>query len=76
VAEGEIAGEALRIWAAEAIAREHAATPGSVLSAGRDGIEIACGEGALRVTALQRAGGKRIGAADYLNARPDLRSAR
>ncbi|NII72529.1 methionyl-tRNA formyltransferase [Dyella sp. SG562] len=76
VAEGEIAGEPLRIWAAEAIARDHAAAPGSVLSAGRDGIEIACGEGALRVTALQRAGGKRIGAADYLNARPELRSAR
>jgi len=76
VAEGEIAGEPLRIWAAEAIARDHAAAPGSVLSAGRDGIEIACGSGALRVTALQRAGGKRIGAADYLNARPELRSAR
>ena len=76
VAEGEVAGEALRIWAAEAIAREHAAAPGSVLSAGRDGIEIACGSGALRVTSLQRAGGKRIGAADYLNARPELRSAR
>jgi len=76
VAEGEIAGEPLRIWAAEAIARDHAASPGSVLSAGRDGIEIACGSGALRVTALQRAGGKRIGAADYLNARPELRGAR
>ena len=76
VAEGEIAGEPLRIWAAEAIARDHAAAPGSVLSAGRDGIEIACGSGALRVTALQRAGGKRIGAADYLNARPELRGAR
>ena len=76
VAEGEIAGEPLRIWAAEAIARDHAAAPGSVLSAGRDGIEIACGSGALRVTALQRAGGKRIGATDYLNARPELRSAR
>jgi len=76
VAEGEIAGEPLRIWAAEAVAREHAAAPGSVLSAGRDGIEIACGSGALRVTALQRAGGKRIGAADYLNARPELRGAR
>ena len=76
VAEGEIAGESLRIWAAEAIERDHHAAPGSVLSAGRDGIEIACGQGALRVTALQRAGGKRIGAADYLNARPDLRSLR
>ena len=73
VAEGELAGETLRIWAAQASEREHAAAPGSVLSAGRDGIEIACGQGALRITALQRAGGKRIGAVDYLNARPDLR---
>lgn len=76
VAEGDIAGESLRIWAAQAIAREHHAAPGSVLSTGRDGIEIACGEGSLRVTSLQRAGGKRIGATDYLNARPDLRTAR
>lgn len=76
VAEGDIAGESLRIWAAQAVQREHRAAPGSVLSTGRDGIEIACGEGSLRVTSLQRAGGKRIGAADYLNARPDLRTAR
>ena len=73
VAEGEIAGEPLRIWAAQAVARDHHATPGSVLAVGREGIELACGTGALRVTAVQRAGGKRIGAADYLNARPELR---
>ncbi|MHA6205794.1 methionyl-tRNA formyltransferase [Dyella soli] len=73
VAEGEIAGESLRIWAAQAGERAHDAAPGTVLAAGRDGIEIACGVGTLRVTALQRAGGRRIGAVDYLNARPDLR---
>jgi methionyl-tRNA formyltransferase len=73
VAEGEIAGEPLRIWAAQAIELDHHATPGSVLAAGRGGIDLACGHGALRVTALQRAGGKRIGAVDYLNARPELR---
>jgi methionyl-tRNA formyltransferase len=76
VAEGEIAGEPLRIWAAQAIELDHHATPGSVLAAGRDGIDLACGHGALRVTALQRAGGKRIGAIDYLNARPELRQPR
>jgi methionyl-tRNA formyltransferase len=76
VAEGEIAGEPLRIWAAQAIELDHHATPGSVLAAGRDGIDLACGRGALRVTALQRAGGKRIGAIDYLNARPELRQLR
>ncbi|HET6552960.1 MAG TPA: methionyl-tRNA formyltransferase [Dyella sp.] len=66
VAEGEINGETLRVWAARAI--EGSGVPGSVLNVGRDGIDIACGEGALRVTSLQRAGGKRITAADYLNA--------
>ena len=75
VAEGAIADEPLRIWAARAIETRHAATPGSVLAAGRDGIDVACGEGALRITAVQRAGGKRIGALDYLNARPELRRA-
>ncbi len=73
VAEGVIAGEPLRIWAAHAIALDHHGVPGSVLAAGRDGIDLACGDGALRVTTLQRAGGKRIGAIDYLNARPELR---
>ncbi|HKR76128.1 MAG TPA: methionyl-tRNA formyltransferase [Rhodanobacter sp.] len=72
--DAEIAGEALRIWAARALDVAHDATPGSVLGAGREGIDIACGAGALRITAVQRAGGKRIGAADYLNARPELRS--
>ncbi|WP_426701689.1 methionyl-tRNA formyltransferase [Rhodanobacter sp. Col0626] len=73
VAEGEIAGESLRIWAARAIELDHHAVAGSVLAAGRDGIDLACGKGALRVTAVQRAGGKRIGAIDYLNSRPALR---
>jgi len=66
VAEGEVNGETLRIWAACAI--EGSGAPGSVLGMSREGIDIACGEGALRVTALQRAGGKRISAADYFNA--------
>ncbi len=76
VAEGEIAGEPVRIWSARAMEQSHHAAPGNVIAAQRDGIDIACGEGVLRVTALQRAGGKRISAADYLNARPDLRGAR
>ena len=76
VAEGDIAGENVRIWAAYAIEQAHQHAPGSVMAAQRDGIDIACGEGVLRIKALQRAGGKRITAADYLNARPELRTAR
>jgi methionyl-tRNA formyltransferase len=76
VAEGEIAGERVRVWAAKAIDAPAGASPGTVLAANRDGIDIACGTGALRVTAVQRAGGKRIDAVDYLNARSELRSPR
>jgi methionyl-tRNA formyltransferase len=71
IAEGEIAGDSVRIHRAVAI--EGRGTPGTVLAAGRDGIDVACGEGALRIRVLQRAGGKLITAADYLNARRDLR---
>lgn len=73
--DADVADERLRVWAARALDLAHEAAPGSVLHAGRDGIDIACGEGALRITAVQRAGGKRIDAADYLNARPELREA-
>ena len=66
VAEGDVNGELLRVWAARAI--EGSGTPGSVLHMSREGIDVACGDGALRITALQRAGGKPITAADYLNA--------
>jgi methionyl-tRNA formyltransferase len=76
VAEGDIAGENVRIWAARALDQQHSTAPGSVIAAQRDGIDVACGENVLRVIALQRAGGKRITAADYLNARPELRGAR
>lgn len=76
VAEGEIAGEQVRIWAAHAIDDATTVLPGQVIGAQRHGIDIACGEGVLRVTALQRAGGKRISVTDYLNARPELRGTR
>lgn len=46
---------------------ETAAAPGTVVSAGKRGIEIACGDGkTLYITQLQAEGGKRMAAADYL----------
>jgi methionyl-tRNA formyltransferase len=75
VAEAEVAGERLRVFAALAIEGVEAAEPGRVLSATRQGIDIACAEGALRLLSVQRPGGRRIGVADYLNARPDLKQA-
>ena len=73
MATATIAGEQVRVLAAEALAIEHQAQPGHVLAAERTGISLACARGTLRITALQRAGGRRMSAADYLNGRPDLR---
>ena len=72
MAEGDLAGEHVRIHAAEALPLRHGAAPGTVLHGEREGIDIACGEGALRIRTLQRPGGRAITAADYLNARQDL----
>jgi methionyl-tRNA formyltransferase len=40
--------------------------PGEILSAGRDGIVVSCGEGSLRILELQREGGKRLNAQQFL----------
>jgi methionyl-tRNA formyltransferase len=72
VAEAQLAGERVRIHAAVALDEPHAAAPGSVLRANRDGIDIACGQGVLRLRTLQREGGRPVSAQDYLNARRDL----
>ena len=72
MAEAHIAGERLRIHAAVALDDAHGQAPGTLLRASRDGIDVACGEGALRIRVLQREGGRAITAADYLNARRDL----
>ncbi len=74
VAEAELEGERVRIHRAVAIARPTPHTPGSVIAASRDGIDVACGEGALRLIELQRDGGRVLAAVDYLNARPGLRA--
>ena len=73
VAEAELAGERVRIHRAVARERAHEAAPGRVLAATRDGIDIACGSGALRLLSLQRDGGRVLAPLDYLNARPELR---
>ncbi|KRG50008.1 methionyl-tRNA formyltransferase [Stenotrophomonas beteli] len=73
IAEAMLAGERVRIHGAVALDLAHGQVPGTVLAAGREGVDIACGQGALRLRVLQREGGKAITAADYLNARRDLR---
>jgi len=59
-----IRGAAIKIWRARALAAQGAA--GTILETGPEGIVVACGSGALRVLELQRAGGKRLAAAQFL----------
>ena len=74
MAEAMLGGERVRVHGAVALPLEHDAAPGTVLAAGREGIDVACGQGALRLRVLQREGGKAITAADYLNANPQLKT--
>lgn len=72
VAETELAGERLRIWSAHAIDDATATTPGTVIGVSASGLDVACGNGALRIVEIQRDGGRRMHVRDWLNARPTL----
>ena len=61
-------GQPLKLWRARCSARNGAA--GAVLEAGGEGVLIGCGEGSLEVSELQRAGGKRLSAAEFLRGMP------
>ena len=65
-----LAGEAIKVWEARVDDAATAGQPGAVLAADVDGIRVATGEGALVLTELQRAGGKRLAAADFLRGFP------
>jgi methionyl-tRNA formyltransferase len=60
----------LRLWRALVINGTAVQPPGTVLSANREGIDVACGEGVLRLTCIQRPGGRPLEVDDYLNAHP------
>jgi len=45
---------------------------GTILGVNSTGIDVACGSGVLRLTELQRAGGKRLGVADLLRGATDI----
>ncbi len=74
VCEAQVNGERLRIHHAVSIPLAHKQTPGTVLMANQHGLDIACGEGALRLLQVQREGGRTISITDYLNAHPALRA--
>jgi len=68
-AAGVLAGQTLKFWRADILAgaaRPADAEAGQVLAAGAQGIDIATVDDVLRVSRLQKAGGKALDAADFL----------
>jgi methionyl-tRNA formyltransferase len=63
-----LAGEAVKAWRGAAVA--DGGRPGQVLAADAAGIVVACGEGALCITELQKPGGRRVTSADFLHGSP------
>jgi methionyl-tRNA formyltransferase len=66
-----VGGTTIKIWGAEARSGAGDAAPGKVFAAdAQQGIVVACGQGALRLTELQKPGGKRLPAAEFLKGFP------
>ena len=66
-----IHGEVMKLYRVQETGQDTSARPGTILAAGKAGIDIACGDGkVLRITELQAQGGKRMAASAYLLGHP------
>ena len=59
-------GQALKVWNAQVVEGAPAAAPGQIVAVGPEGIDVACADGSLRLLTLQRAGGRRLSAAEFM----------
>ena len=61
-----------RLWEAEPLTENSGKAPGTIVKADKQGIDVACGEGVLRLKKLQLAGSKAMGTQDILNSRKEM----
>lgn len=67
ICHSSLDGAAVKIHAAESGTGR--GTPGQLIGADKNGLEVACGEGSLRLTRIQFAGGKPLAFSDLFNSR-------
>jgi len=66
-AHAQVGGVTVKLWAAEALEADSGQAPGEVIAAdAQHGILVSCGSGSLRLTELQKPGGKRLPAAEFI----------
>ncbi|AFJ45449.1 methionyl-tRNA formyltransferase [Shimwellia blattae] len=61
----------VKVWQASVITGSTTHAPGTILQAGKDGIQVATADGILNIETLQPAGKKPMAARDLLNSRKD-----
>ena len=66
-----VAEQMIKVWEASTLAEPHSAQPGTLLRAGKEGIDVATADGVLRLLTLQPAGKKPMQAHELLNSRRD-----
>ena len=64
-------GQALKAWSALALPQSTHHAPGTGVQASEQGLDVACGEGVLRLLQLQKPGGKRLAFAELLRSQTD-----
>lgn len=67
----DVAGQTVKVWQAEVVAQDHCQAAGTLLKADKQGIEVATGQGVLRLLTLQPPGKKAMSVSDLLNSRRD-----
>ncbi len=70
VAQAELQDMTLRIWQAKALAESCSQPPGELLRGNKQGIDVATGDGVLRLLQVQQAGKRVLPVVDFLNAQP------
>ncbi|TDR32536.1 methionyl-tRNA formyltransferase [Hydromonas duriensis] len=60
--------QSFKVWAAQVLSHDASSLPaGTIINVSKQGIDVACGSGTLRITEAQRAGGKRLPVAQFLD---------